>query len=593
MGLWRRRRAVPADSPLPDVEPPQSESGTLQPQAEMDPGSRDGAVWVKDGALSVRNPVAQGRWPSVAVEPASGVELYVNGVSCPGFAVLRAEDEVELRVAEQEGPSAVDVSISEDEMMARVTIRPAARTTVSIPDVAPGIQIQLAGVLRREVIPHGLSAADVHAALAQARVVFGIDEAAIQNALSKPGEAILVAQGRPARRGRSATVWSAVHGALHDPADAHLKTGVAPQPHVFVEVGQPLVQIVPGEVGEAGETVTGCRLPPPEVWLPQLTIGEGVLLSADGLTAIAAAAGHPDVAVASEVVSVALYAEIQLPGDVNDDTGDVVHSGHIWIGGSILHDRSVQATGSVEVRGRVVHARIEAGGSLRVQGGAAYALLVAGGAGLLYAQALPLCDQLQRALGGGSDAPPSFAARLSQARILAARLRSVLDQAEVTLDHEVAVLRPLLPAVARLASGGTEPRAASAALDELAGALDGALPVMRRVLSLPGRCIAHHIDNTRVEATGDVELGEAGAINSRVVTLGALVANGAFRGGSVLAMRGAAFVSVGSTKDVVTRIEVGERGGFRAGQVLPGTVVVRGANVRKFDSPERNVVIEE
>lgn len=168
----------PADPPLPDGEA----------------ALRDGAAWVESGSLKVRNPIGRGRWPSVVVEPDGSVQLYVNGERATGAVVLRAEDDIEIRKCSEEHPGSIQVSVSEDELSAWVTVRPSERTIVSVPDVPPNVQIQVTTSTRTESAPHGQSSADVLTAMADAGVRTGIEGTAVEHALRAPGERLLVAR---------------------------------------------------------------------------------------------------------------------------------------------------------------------------------------------------------------------------------------------------------------------------------------------------------------------------------------------------------------------------------------------------------------
>lgn len=589
MRLWRRSPrplASPlevAGEPSATLEPPAPAADPPLPVATEEPGSVDGLVWVEGGRLHVRNPQGLGRWPSVLAEAAEGVRLTVNGVPASGEVVLRAEDDTQVQATGGETEGGLEVSVSEDGLSAWALLHPSEFSTVSLPDVPPANQIRLAAFARQETRPHGLGAGDVRRALAEAGVRAGIDEAALPQAMERAGQRTLVARGRAPLSGTPARLWSVLHGWVERPGATCSSAAARAQ----VGIGEPVAQLVPATAGHAGLTVTGEVLSAPEVWRVELVPGEGVLLSADGRTAISGRPGHPHVRIGEVRVECSVRADLQLHGDIEEGRGTIAHDGDVWVGGSVQAGGRVRATGDVEVGGRALRCQIDAGGDLEVRGGAAYAVLTAGGPGLLYAQILPLCERVEglvrRRIGGGHVPPREVAG-------LVAKIEGLCADAAEPFVGPVAALREALVALGTWATGDTPPRNEAAVLTAVQTAVSAGLLAMRPALDRPGRCSVSHLDNTRVEASGDVEIGEAGALRSQIVTLGRVHAHGPFRGGSVLALGGARFLGLGPAGDVPVRVQLGERGEFRAREVFPGTVVTRGAVVRRFDAPERHVV---
>ncbi|HVB10672.1 MAG TPA: FapA family protein [Bacillota bacterium] len=564
---WPLIRAPKAPVAAGEAAPPAS------PEPSLPVASADGAVWIEDGSIRVRNPEGLGRWPTLAVPEGWPAELLVNGTPVVGEMVVRAEDAIELSLEVPERSGRGEVRVAPDGMGAWLTVHDGIRQRIDLQAMPPALRLALAGVLALQTIPHGLTAADAIEVLTAAGVTAGVDAAAIEAALATPGRAVAVAAGAKPREGRDGRAWSVVGGeitagAAPDPSADLGRAGARP----YVEMGQPVALVEPGQPGADGWTVAGEAVPSPPAWQPTLECGPGVLPSADGRTAIAGTSGHPEVTVDGAHLRAAVYVERQIEGDV---ATDVAFAGDIWIGGDILQGVTVRADGGVEVRGRVVRARVEAGGSIRVHGGATAAVLVAGGHGLLYRQALADAEELTAHLpAGAAPIPPA-------ARRAAARLRELLAGSESELDPEVAQLLERLGVMARTMPGTSAPNLAG----ETAAALTAAVARMRATIARPGGCYARYLENTRLEATGSVMIGQQGAYRSHVVTLGSVRCIGGFRGGSCWSAGGAAFATLGSRGEVMTRVEVGASAPVTAAQVLPGTLVVRGKEVREFEAP--------
>jgi hypothetical protein len=507
------------------------------------------------------------------------VDLLVNGEQRTGEVVLQAEDAVAIRGRTADTTGSVDVEVAPDGMSAWVTVRHGLRVTYALPDTEPALRLELRTVPSQERLAPGLAADDVLESLGRAGVRAGVEAAAIERALLCPGRRVRVAEGRPARLGRTAHVWTVVHGDLLAPPDEETGDGHGRSDGTEVGIGFTLVHLDPGDVEEEGLTVIGETVAVKGTWNPHLSPGPGTVLSADRRTIIAAVGGHPSVDVQDGQIFAAVAPELRIPGHV--DERDVEFDGNVWIGGHVEAERCVAATGGVEIRGRVVRARVEARGTLRLDTGAVAAWLAAGGPGVAYAHALLLCEQLAAWLAAPGDASPAA---------LAFHVHRQLSRADLRLDPEVQALNDRLQRWPRGTAAAGWRGSAPAEPPLTDAVLHAAMDCMRRVLSRPGRLFAGHLEQTHVEASGDVKVGAA--LHSTVTTLGELVVTGAFRGGTAWALRGARFGVLGAGAGVPTRVQIGPNGRFVAGEVRPDTVVLRGdAVVARYDAPAHDVVI--
>ncbi len=581
--------AVTAEAPPPRGEPPADTGPEAAPAAvppAVDAG-QDGSVCIEGGRLRVVNPAGRGRWPVLVVEADAEVALWLNGERVSGDVVLRAEDDARLVPVLEEVPAWIDVEISDDRMRAWVTAHPPTRRRVEPRAVAAAQRVRLEVEATRDVGSLPFQAEDVATALVEAGVHRPVRPGAAQEALAQPEHRVLIAEGSPPVPGASGSVWTTIHGALREPpspadpeaVDVWTSTG-----RPFIEIGCPVVQVRPGVAPAPGQAVTGEAIGTgPVPWAPVVQCGPGVRTSADGQTAIAAVSGHPEVVVDQEHVFVAVYPERQVAGDVDAACGDIFFDGDVWIEGDILPGRTVQASGCVRVRGAVQHARLEARGSVRVEGGAVNAVLVAGGPGLAYTVALPGTIDLRDLL---SDlAAGTLPSRPGRMAAIASRLVQQLGRTEATLDPEVSDLVRLLGALARITENRLQPAQAGGA----AMVVGAAVVSMRRALKRVGSCRADHLHNARVEATGNVLLGDQGSLRSSIVCGGQLRCDGSVRGGSVRAERGALLGVVGSEGEVETRIEIGADAVFHAREVHVGTVLVRGDEAREYGALTRDI----
>lgn len=227
--------------------------------------------------------------------------------------------------------------------------------------------------------------------LREAGVVYGLDREAVERAvLLAPHpvrglvlDPVRVAQGRPAVHGQDATIVY-----QEDVAAGTGRPQVRPDGSVDlfdlglvhnVPMGTILAIRTPAVPGQAGMTVLGTEVPPkPGRDLP-LRAGKGVVVSEDGLAAVAEIDGHTTV-VSGKLTVTALFP---VDGDVGPATGNIRFIGSVVVQGNISPGFWVKAEGDVEVFGGIDSGTVEAGGNVSVRygiQGAGRGRVLAGGA---------------------------------------------------------------------------------------------------------------------------------------------------------------------------------------------------------------------
>ncbi len=232
---------------------------------------------------------------------------------------------------------------------------------------------------------------EVLAALQEAGVTFGIDPAAVDQAIgnamlppdpARPLERVKVAVGRQPLTGADAKIdyipsLTEAIGRPKEHSDGTVDLFDLNLVH-NVTKGELLATMTPPARGESGMTVTGVEIPGRlghEVWLKG---GSGTRLSEDRLSLYAAVDGHATL-MYGEVVVTNVY---QVNKDVGVETGNIQFIGSVVIRGNVLHGFSVKAEGDVEVYGSVDGGTVEAAGNVTVQygiSGGSHGEVVAGG----------------------------------------------------------------------------------------------------------------------------------------------------------------------------------------------------------------------
>lgn len=215
-----------------------------------------------------------------------------------------------------------------------------------------------------------LNASDLVPALAQAGVLFGIDEAALQQVCASPeGGRVVAAQGKPARNGENARFEMLVD-VTRDRRPKVGENGLIDFRELgdipVVEADQPLMKIIPETVGFLGRNIRAEVLEPVR--------GQAVAFATelpgakvdpqDPRLLRAVFKGQP-VRIGDGV----MVEKVVFFSGASMASGNIAFDGTVQIEGDVLTGMKVQASGDIIVTGTVDGGHLEAGGSIRVGGG--------------------------------------------------------------------------------------------------------------------------------------------------------------------------------------------------------------------------------
>jgi uncharacterized protein len=128
--------------------------------------------------------------------------------------------------------------------------------------------------------------------------------------------------------------------------------------------GQVLAVLTKENPGQAGQNVTGERVPQADVKKKMLKYGKNIELSEDGLTLTASVNGH--VSLVDDKVFVSDVYEVN---DVDTSTGNIEYAGNVLVRGNVQTGFSLKAGGDIEVKGVVEGAVLQAGGNIIITRG--------------------------------------------------------------------------------------------------------------------------------------------------------------------------------------------------------------------------------
>ena len=315
----------------------------------------DGRISVIDGVVSIIPPEDGGRWP--VIRPGRNVILRVNGEAIEDKRVLGPDDTVEIIPADEEPICEIKVSISSTKMQAVASVHRQAGKRFEVSDVPESQFARITAELSEITEPPDPSVQDVMDKLAEAGVVFGIQQSAIQDLIqNQSARTVVVAEGKPPGEPVDGlirfffTEISEVdidHTATRiDLYDRHAITWVQPR-DVLAERVDP----VPGE---PGTDVLGNSIRPRNFRNPVLSIGEGVELLDEGRKAVATREGRPIL----DGKTIKVVPTFVVSQNADASTGHIRFSGDVVINGDVLDRVEVVSGGLVEIAGLVSHAKV-------------------------------------------------------------------------------------------------------------------------------------------------------------------------------------------------------------------------------------------
>lgn len=185
-------------------------------------------------------------------------------------------------------------------------------------------------------------------------------------AAAKAGEStaepILLVEGREPRAGVGA-VFSYLEKET-EPAETDGAFDLYQSRIVTVTEGEAIGQLTPEVPAECGVDVFGKPIPGDQP-RHSVQLGENVKLADDGRTVVAATAGK--VHLNRDHVSV--VAVVEVPGDVDFNTGNIEAPIDVLIHGTIREGFRVESQKSIAVRGAIEAAAVKAGTEVQVNGG--------------------------------------------------------------------------------------------------------------------------------------------------------------------------------------------------------------------------------
>ncbi len=590
--------------PLAVAEAVSSETGELQSEAG-EPGvelDRDGTLSFVDGQLHFVAPVGKGRFPEIRA--AKGVQLIADGQVVEDYPfVYEGKQQVIVQAVEEAPKRRVDVDLSKDELQAlmRVEYLKGYKATV-LEQPEPRAVLTLRAEIQ-EVEPERFRVEELRATLMEKGVTVGILEDRLER-LAQEGslEWVVVAEGELPQHGVDGwieLIYHRVSRRMLNSPDSPLRQHLIREIE-SAEQGQVVARLHPPQPGRDGQTVTGKVIPHTPGKEIQLKAGKGVRLNEEQTEAIAEMSGRP--IINRSVVSI-LPVHI-VNSDLTFKEGGIRFQGDVVVQGDVLDGVELEAVGNVHLYGNVNHARIAAQGDIHAEKVVFGGRLTAGVTAEEFLQAEQLLKQIHQQFIQLHQSIQHLrlhrpeVARETDGRLVFLLSENKFRQLPNLVERFCQMMKnnPLLQEwsagledqLRSYAQPSALVRQAQLNLEQLLADMGERLHAAVDEKGRKGSVIAQSLNNTTVEASGDVQVKES-VYYSRIYARGSVHCQGYIRASEIYAEGDVYSSEVGTRSG--TKATISLKGIFRAKKVYPNVEVICSGDKEIFDREMLDVVL--
>lgn len=610
-------------TPIPDLtqlvdeilgvdEKPAGRTENSQPRVEYSAEAveaTDGSVTIKDGVVLVTDPQLGGRFP--VLTPNENTIITVNDVRIYEPTVVSSEDRIWVGTVQYKPEQKVEIEVSEDKLTAYLKIQRFPGREYIIEDCPPTPELKPRPRLVKAVPPDPVLRKDIETIVHMSGIMYGLDLSGIDAAIDDVDSAetkIIIARGKPPVDARDGKII------LKFDQGSPMR-GINPYGEGLVnsvEVGTVLALKTPPVRGEAGMDIYGTPIPPREAVDVELLAKDGVQIVQNGRAAVALIAGRTVVEGKDNNIFRVIPVHT-VHGDVNISVGNLKFKGDIHIFGSVLDGFRVEAGGNIKVYGSVIHAGLLAGGSVEVGKNIISSKVKTGGQAVLYKLTEPLFKEIRNKLEQLQGTVqqlkkhPSFSvadlndgdgrlihllinSRYQVLTKIAAKLKELIYGDELLHDSFRRVVETLYN---KLHGLGPLRIKESKELELLVQSIDEVFQEIEDLSATPADVHAAYVQNSWVQASGDIVISGAGSIISNLTAGRNIIINndhGVVRGGQLTANGLIKLKEVGSSSEAAVTINLIGKSKLEADFIHPIVIVEHGAQKYRFETwPARYV----
>lgn len=594
-GPGQEMMEIPVDIPHQD-----------HPAAGANEPDVDGLLGMRDGMIVLIPPKGKGKYPILV--PNAQVEIRVNGNILQWPTQILDTEDIEVSPVKVSSTSQFEIDLSDDLMLATLTVLPAYDYVYELPDTEPTERLQIEPIKRKKPSNKPISVEDVKSGIQLKGVVFGIDEQAISGAVE-------AADGRPVKAAVGLQPVQPSDGIVELMFDKEIqedpdkKTAVdyrEMHKQASVEAGVLLARLKPAQDGMPGMTVTGVTVGVKSAKPAKLLAGTGVVQQDAEFYSLKA--GRP------EIVGPSLRVQpiLAFNTDISMETGNVHFNGDVVVHGNVQPGMKVEADGLIEIDGIVEQAVITARDGVITLKRVINSVVRAGGAYAARGYLLPYAKKVAEGMEVLLEAVREVNARRVENGLLPAPINRIIglmlenklrDMPRLTEglvnvgSSQEIELEPtemtLFQSIARMMSGASPKEEQEEMLEEMLEQLKTWISDVEIQRNRKSDVYIAYSLKSRIYASGRIVAEGQGCLNSTLVSGDAVVVKGTpgvFRGGQISA-NGDVFINDAGSDLTLTKVEVTDKRKIILNKVSGALVAQIGKQTTRIDGPKGSTLV--
>lgn len=555
-------------------------------------------ISVKDGVIKVvSNEEVDDR---ISIASCKGINLFINDELCISGRrySVSSMDNIRYEPDIIEEDRECTIKVDNNKMRAYITVKYIPQYTYKLidQDIEKNLVIMAKKVKSKEATRYTVN--DIIYLLKIENIIYGINKdnllKATKGDILKP---LLIAEGKPIIQDIPSRVNILFKQDIKKEVDDKTKIDYREMFVVQnVSKGEVIAEIIPRIEGEDGINIYGEIINRNTIRDIPVRVDKNCHI--EGTNIIADVSGKPSYK--NNIISVFNSYELN---DIDLSTGNVNFKGDVIVGRDIKEGMTVKAGNSLVVGGNVYSAVVISNGEAKIYGNVIDSQVLSGAVDVNkrvyieqlceFKEKIEMLIELSEKIINETKSNKSFSEvieliidnRIKQLPKMALNLISFNITREIKVNPLIEFLRNKFLGINITNLKNTND------LRYLLSIIDDELEYWNGGDVMPININLKYIQNSKIKATGNVIFNGAGEYNSRIHALGDVIFTSTMstaRGGSIKAGNNMTLGRVGSLGNVITRLEVAEKGKITANVVFPNTIIKIGTKEKVIEELCRN-----
>ncbi len=550
-------------------------------------------VSIKDGVINVISDDDVDKRISIA--SCRGINLFINGELCISGRrySVSSMDNIRYEAEVIEEDREYKIKVDNNKMRAYITVKYMPQYTYKLIDqnIQKNLILMAKKVKSKEATKYTVN--DLIYLLKLENINYGINKdnllEATKGDILKP---LLIAEGKPVIQDIPSRVNILFKEDKKIEVDDNTRIDYR-ETFILQNVskGEVIAEIIPRIEGEDGMNVYGEVLSRNVVRDTPVRVDKNCHI--EGNQIIADVSGKPSYK--GKMISV--YNSYELT-DIDLSTGNINFKGDVVVGRDIKEGMTVKAGNSLVVGGNIYSAKAISNGDITIYGNVIDSLVMCGEVDInkkiyvnqvnLFREKIELLLQLSNKFYKESDSQKSYTEIVE--KIIDNRIKELPKMGLNIISYNICRAIKVNPLIEFLRSKFLGINIAniksSNDLRYLLELIDDEIEYWEGGDLIPININLKYVQNSKIKATGEIVFTGGGEYNSRIHAIGDIkfINNTAVaRGGSISSEGNIILGRVGSLGNVITRLEVSEKGKIKANVVFPGTIIKIGTKEKKIE----------